>query len=111
MTPVWLFDLDNTLHNASPHIFPHINRSMTGYLMQHLALVLDAQAHGLALLDAEVRRREAHVVRHAQGDGARGLAGLAGNAPGLLLRRGARVAVVAVVAGGFMRKTSRSAYQ
>lgn len=38
MTPVWLFDLDNTLHNASPHIFPHINRSMTGYLMQHLAL-------------------------------------------------------------------------
>ena len=38
MTPVWLFDLDNTLHNASPHIFPHINRSMTRYLMQHLAL-------------------------------------------------------------------------
>ena len=38
MTPVWLFDLDNTLHNASPHIFPHINRSMTAYLMQHLEL-------------------------------------------------------------------------
>lgn len=36
--PVWLFDLDNTLHNASPHIFPHINRSMTAYLEQHLAL-------------------------------------------------------------------------
>lgn len=35
---VWLFDLDNTLHNASAHIFPHINRSMTAYLMQHLAL-------------------------------------------------------------------------
>ena len=35
---VWLFDLDNTLHDADPHIFPHINRSMTGYLMQHLAL-------------------------------------------------------------------------
>ena len=34
----WLFDLDNTLHNASPHIFPHINRSMTAYLMQHLEL-------------------------------------------------------------------------
>ena len=30
--PVWLFDLDNTLHNASPHIFPHINRSMSLYL-------------------------------------------------------------------------------
>lgn len=34
--PVWLFDLDNTLHDASPHIFPHINRSMTAYLERHL---------------------------------------------------------------------------
>jgi putative hydrolase of the HAD superfamily len=34
----WVFDLDNTLHNASPHIFPHINRSMTRYLQEHLAL-------------------------------------------------------------------------
>lgn len=32
----WLFDLDNTLHNASPHIFPHINRSMTQYICEHL---------------------------------------------------------------------------
>jgi len=32
----WLFDLDNTLHNASPYIFPHINRSMTAYICQHL---------------------------------------------------------------------------
>jgi putative hydrolase of the HAD superfamily len=38
MPPIWLFDLDNTLHNASPHIFPHINRSMTAYLMRHLGL-------------------------------------------------------------------------
>ena len=35
---VWLFDLDNTLHNASPHIFPHINRSMREYIEQHLAV-------------------------------------------------------------------------
>ncbi|MEO6421297.1 MAG: pyrimidine 5'-nucleotidase [Candidatus Nitrotoga sp.] len=35
---VWIFDLDNTLHNAEPHIFPHINRSMTAYLQQHLKL-------------------------------------------------------------------------
>ncbi len=35
---VWLFDLDNTLHNATPHIFPHINRSMTAYLQAHLQL-------------------------------------------------------------------------
>ena len=32
----WLFDLDNTLHNASPHIFPHINRSMREYIERHL---------------------------------------------------------------------------
>ena len=36
--PLWIFDLDNTLHNASPHIFPHINRSMTAYLQKHLQL-------------------------------------------------------------------------
>ena len=34
--PVWLFDLDNTLHNASPHIFPHINLSMRQYIERHL---------------------------------------------------------------------------
>lgn len=38
MSRVWIFDLDNTLHNASAHIFPHINRSMTAYLQQHLQL-------------------------------------------------------------------------
>jgi putative hydrolase of the HAD superfamily len=35
---LWIFDLDNTLHNAAPHIFPHINRSMTAYLQRHLQL-------------------------------------------------------------------------
>ena len=34
----WLFDLDNTLHNASPHIFPHINRSMMAYIREHLGV-------------------------------------------------------------------------
>ncbi|MCC7484177.1 MAG: pyrimidine 5'-nucleotidase [Burkholderiales bacterium] len=34
----WIFDLDNTLHDASPHVFPHINRAMTGYLQRHLGL-------------------------------------------------------------------------
>ena len=34
----WIFDLDNTLHNANPHIFPHINRAMTAYLQAHLGL-------------------------------------------------------------------------
>ena len=36
--PTWVFDLDNTLHNATPHIFPHISRAMTGYLQTHLRL-------------------------------------------------------------------------
>lgn len=34
----WIFDLDNTLHNARPHVFPHINRAMTAYLQAHLGL-------------------------------------------------------------------------
>ncbi|MFA7290747.1 MAG: pyrimidine 5'-nucleotidase [Rhodocyclaceae bacterium] len=34
----WLFDLDNTLHNASPHIFPHINRAMREYIERHLGV-------------------------------------------------------------------------
>jgi len=34
----WVFDLDNTLHYCSPHIFPHMNRSMTEYVMRHLGL-------------------------------------------------------------------------
>lgn len=45
----WIFDLDNTLHNARPHIFPHINRAMTAYLQMHLGL--DEAAAG------ELRRR------------------------------------------------------
>ncbi|MDO9010398.1 MAG: pyrimidine 5'-nucleotidase [Gallionella sp.] len=39
---VWIFDLDNTLHDATPHIFPHINRSMTAYLQEHLQLSEEA---------------------------------------------------------------------
>ena len=35
---VWVFDLDNTLHNATPHIFPRINHAMTAYLQTHLGL-------------------------------------------------------------------------
>jgi putative hydrolase of the HAD superfamily len=35
---VWIFDLDNTLHDALPHVFPHINRAMTRYVMEQLAL-------------------------------------------------------------------------
>lgn len=40
----WIFDLDNTLHDARAHIFPHLNRSMTEYLQA--ALDLDESAAG-----------------------------------------------------------------
>ncbi len=33
-----MFDLDNTLHNAGAHIFPHMNRAMTQYLQDFLGL-------------------------------------------------------------------------
>lgn len=46
--PIWLFDLDNTLHNASAHIFPHINLSMTAYVARHLA-VSDEDANSLRI--------------------------------------------------------------
>jgi putative hydrolase of the HAD superfamily len=36
--PVWIFDLDNTLHDADPHIFPHLNRAMTAWLVAELGL-------------------------------------------------------------------------
>lgn len=35
---IWIFDLDNTLHDARPHIFPHINRSMTDYVQNCLGV-------------------------------------------------------------------------
>ena len=34
----WLFDLDNTLHNASAHVFPQINQAMVTYICQHLGI-------------------------------------------------------------------------
>ncbi len=37
----WIFDLDNTLHNASRHAFPVINRSMTVYIAERLGLSHD----------------------------------------------------------------------
>jgi putative hydrolase of the HAD superfamily len=42
----WIFDLDNTLHNASHGIFPRINLLMTEYIMRHLGM---SEAAALAL--------------------------------------------------------------
>lgn len=36
--PVWLFDLDNTLHHASHAIFPAINEAMTRYIVDALSV-------------------------------------------------------------------------
>lgn len=44
MTPrdrVWLFDLDDTLHNASHRAFRELNASMTAYIETHLGLTTD----------------------------------------------------------------------
>jgi pyrimidine 5'-nucleotidase len=44
-TPVWLFDLDNTLHGASHAIFPAINRGMTQYIVDTLGVSLEVANH------------------------------------------------------------------
>lgn len=44
MTPrdrIWLFDLDDTLHNASHRAFAELNASMTAYIETHLGLTTD----------------------------------------------------------------------
>ncbi len=46
---VWLFDLDDTLHNASHRAFRELNASMTAYIETHLGLPTDeavALRHG-----------------------------------------------------------------
>ncbi len=43
--PVWIFDLDDTLHNASAHIFPVMNDAMTQYIQENLALENSAADH------------------------------------------------------------------
>ena len=39
---VWLFDLDNTLHNASASAFGSVNVGMTAYIVRHLGIDTDA---------------------------------------------------------------------
>ncbi len=34
----WIFDLDDTLHDAKPHIFPHLHREMALYIQRELHL-------------------------------------------------------------------------
>jgi putative hydrolase of the HAD superfamily len=39
--PVWLFDLDNTLHDASSAAFRDLTQRMSAYISQHLGLSAD----------------------------------------------------------------------
>lgn len=39
--PVWLLDLDNTLHDATPEVFPRIHRAMVEFVAAELSLSLD----------------------------------------------------------------------
>jgi putative hydrolase of the HAD superfamily len=38
LSKIWVFDLDDTLHDASAHIFPVMNRAMTQYIQDTLDL-------------------------------------------------------------------------
>nr|WP_249937379.1 HAD-IA family hydrolase [Roseateles sp. DAIF2] len=38
---VWLFDLDNTVHNASHHVFGALSAAMTDYIVRHLGVERD----------------------------------------------------------------------
>jgi len=38
---VWLFDLDNTLHNATASAFQGVNQGMTAYMVEHLGLAAE----------------------------------------------------------------------
>lgn len=49
-TPVWLFDLDNTLHNASHAFFPAINDNMNRFIAR--ALGVDGVDADVATVDA-----------------------------------------------------------
>lgn len=42
---VWVFDLDDTLHNASAHIFPVMNGAMTQYIQSTLNMDLKTADH------------------------------------------------------------------
>ena len=43
---VWLFDLDNTLHDAGHASFPGLHERMTRYMVEHLGVATD-EAHAL----------------------------------------------------------------
>jgi len=72
-SPIWLFDLDNTLHDASRAVFGRLNGSMTDYIEAHLGLPREEadqlrrhywQRYGATLLGLEKHHgiRAAHFL-------------------------------------------------
>jgi putative hydrolase of the HAD superfamily len=53
--PLWLFDLDNTLHNASHAIFPAIKANMNAYLAEVLARETGAPVDPATVNEARLR--------------------------------------------------------
>ncbi|WP_374348319.1 pyrimidine 5'-nucleotidase, partial [Chitinimonas sp.] len=37
-TPHWIFDLDNTLHDANGYVFPQMKQEMTAYIARHVGI-------------------------------------------------------------------------
>jgi putative hydrolase of the HAD superfamily len=131
-SPVWFFDLDNTLHDASYRIFSTINGTMNAYVMQHLQ-VDDVEAgrlrvdywkrYGATLLglvrhhaiDAHHFLNETHSFCESPGfaemvRAERGLAGLLRRLPGrkvLLTNAPARYAHQVLVHIGLHRHFTR----
>jgi putative hydrolase of the HAD superfamily len=73
--PVWFFDLDNTLHDASHAVFGSLNVVMTGYIERELGLPHDEadrlrshywQRYGATLLGLERHHgvKAAHFLEH-----------------------------------------------
>ncbi len=60
----WLFDLDNTLHDAEARIFPHLDRAMTAYIREHLAVDEATADHLRALYWRRYGATLRGLVRH-----------------------------------------------
>ena len=78
MKRVWLFDLDDTLHDASSASLPGLHRSFGEYIQQHLGLTKEESdalrrrywlRYGATLLGLRHRRQAGHRCgqsRHVQ---------------------------------------------
>lgn len=63
-SPVWFFDLDNTLHNASAHVFGALNVAMTDYIETHVGIERDEASRLRALYWHRYGATLLGLVRH-----------------------------------------------